>query len=78
MSAELRDFRGKITLEADCVIEAEARATGRDKAEIVREWLHERAMSRINTAKLLDKLLRAEGEPGISSGASGKIGEAQG
>ncbi len=69
MSAELKDFRCKITVEADCVIEAEARSTGRDKAEIAREWLHEKAKERIHAAKLLDNLLRAEGAPGIGEGA---------
>lgn len=78
MSQELKDFRGKITIEADCVIEAEARSTGRDKAEIVREWLHEKAMGRIHAAKLLDNLLRAEGEPGIAEGASGNMREPRG
>lgn len=71
MSTELKDFRGKITVEADCVIEAEARTTGRDKAEIVREWLHDEALRRIRAATLLDRLLRAEGEPGIAEGGSG-------
>lgn len=78
MSAELKDFRGKITVEADCVIEAEARATGRDKAEIVRDWLHEKALSRIHAATLLDRLLRAEGEPGITEGSVGNRRESAG
>lgn len=77
MSAELKDFRGKITIEADCVIESEARSTGRDKAEIVREWLHAEALRRIHASRLLDNLLWAEGEPGIAEGSSGKMGESQ-
>lgn len=30
MSAELQDYRGRITVETHCALEAEARATGRD------------------------------------------------
>ena len=40
MSAELKDFRGKITSETDAVLEAINRADGRDKSEIAREVLH--------------------------------------
>jgi hypothetical protein len=78
MSAELKDFRGKITVEADCVIEAESRSTGRDKAEIVRDSLHEEAMRRIHAARLLDSMLRAQGEPGIGEGISGNLRDSRG
>jgi len=76
MSAELKDFRGKITIEAHCVLEAENRITGEDKSEIVRKILHEWAIQKINAAKVTDALLRSEGEPGILSGVSGNLGEA--
>lgn len=33
MSTTLRDFRGKVTVESDCVLEALSRATGKDKGE---------------------------------------------
>jgi len=36
MAAELKDFRGRITVETDCVLEAESRASGRERQEIVR------------------------------------------
>lgn len=78
MTAPLIDFRGKITAETDAVIEAESRATGRDRSEIVREWLHDRAVARIHEASLLDQLLRAKGEPGIGGGVAGNRGDSRG
>lgn len=75
MSADLKDFRGKITIEAHCVLEAENRVTGEDKSEIVRKILHEWAIQKINAAKVTDALLRSEGGPGILSGVSGNLGE---
>lgn len=71
MSEILKDFRGKITAEADAVLEAVNRVTGKDKSEIVRDILSEWAAEKINVANVLDKLLRAEGLAGISSGTSG-------
>ena len=78
MSVELKDFRGRITPEADCVLEAEARATGRDRQEIVREILHDWAAQRIHGASVLHKLLLAEGLSGIADGTAGKMRESQG
>ena len=49
MAADLRDFRGKITVETDVWLEAESRLTGRDKQEIVRVLLHERAATELLT-----------------------------
>lgn len=72
MSAELKDFRGKITPEADCVIEAVARSKGVERQEVVREVLHAWAMGRIHGASVLNKLLRAEGLPGIGDGIAGQ------
>lgn len=68
MSAELKDYRGRITAEADCVLEAEAQSTGRDRQEIVREILHEWALKRIHGASVLERLLRREGLGGIGGG----------
>lgn len=61
MSAELKDLRTKITLETHCWLEAESRATGRDKAEIAREILHQHALVKIREAEILEGLLRTEG-----------------
>ncbi len=61
MSLELKDFRGKITTETDCVLEAMNRATGRDRSEIVREILHNYALQKINEYSLLGDLLAREG-----------------
>ena len=78
MSAELKDFRCRITPEADCVLEAEARSTGKERQEIVREILHAWAMERIHGAIVLDNLLRAEGLKGIAGGIAGNERESAG
>ena len=75
MSADLKDFRGKITVETHCVLEAVNRVTGEDKSEIVRKILHEWATEQMNRAKITDALLRSEGMPGIAEGGTGKIRE---
>ena len=71
MSAELIDFRGKVTVETDCVLEAENRVTGDDKSVIARKVLHEWALQKIQVAKITDSLLRSKGEPGIAGGVAG-------
>ena len=68
MSAELKDFRGKITPLAWCYVEAEHRATGLDQSEIVRDILHRWAEVKHGAAIEAQKLLEAEG-------ISGKTGE---
>lgn len=78
MSSELRDFRGKITIEADCALESESQSTGKERQEIVREILHEWAVQRIKSASVLDRKLRAEGFPGIAEGIEGNRGECRG
>ena len=49
----------RVTHETDCVIEAEHRATGRDKSEIVREVLQAWANKKIHEASLLNDLLKS-------------------
>jgi len=71
MAAELKDFRGKITVETYCVLEAEHRVTGDDQSAIVRVVLHEWAMKKLEIAKVMDSLLRSEGLPGMGDGAGG-------
>ena len=78
MSAELQDLRAKITARTHCALEARARATGKDRAEIVREILDAWAVEEVHAAKLLHQLLRGEGLPGIADGALGNLRESQG
>lgn len=75
MSADLKDFRGKITIETHCVLEAESRVSGEDKYEIVRKILHDYAIKKLQAAKITDALLRSEGMGGITEGTSGKTKE---
>lgn len=71
MSADLKDFRGKITPLAWCYLEAEHRATGEDQSEIVRKILHAWAEIKHNSAIEAQKLLSSEG-------ITGKRGEDRG
>lgn len=73
MSAELKDFRGKISALAWCYIEAEAQATGRDQQEIVREILDGWAERRHRAAIRAQALLKAQGVSGNGNG--GGIGQ---
>jgi hypothetical protein len=65
---ELKDLRAKITAESDAVLEAVSRATGRDRAEIVRDVLHVWAQEKIDESMMVHKMLRAQGLPGIAEG----------
>jgi hypothetical protein len=75
MSLDLKDFRGKITPETDCVLEAQARVSGQDRQEIAREVLHAWALRQIDEATVLTRLLRAEG---VAVASEGGVGESQG
>ena len=75
MSAELRDFRGKITVEADLALESMAQAFKRDKSDIAREILHNWALKKIMEANVLARRLRAEGITGEDGRISGSDGE---
>lgn len=72
---ELKDFRGKITAEADVVLEAQSRSTGKERQEIVRQVLHDWALQQITAHSVLTKLLAAEGLAGESQGISGSRGD---
>jgi len=78
MSLPLVDFRGKLTHEADAVLEAVHQATGRDRSEIVREVMHQWAESKIHEASLIDLRLRREGLRGIAGGIAGNAREDEG
>lgn len=71
MSAELRDFRGKITVEADIALESMAQAFKRDKSDIAREVLHNWALRKIMEANVMARRMRAEGIAGSEEGSSG-------
>lgn len=71
MSAELRDFRGKITVEADVALESMAQAFKRDKSDIVREILHNWALRKIMEANVMARRMKAEGIVGNGQGDSG-------
>lgn len=64
MAEELRDLRAKVTIETDIVLDSVARARGVEKAEIVREVLHEFAAEQILIARLIGKRLKGEGIEG--------------
>lgn len=70
MSADLKDFRGKITADTDLALEAEAIAFGRDKADIVREVLHAWALKKNHEHTVWARLARAEGFGGADEGGS--------
>jgi hypothetical protein len=78
MSAELHDYRGRITAETHCALEALSRATGKDQQEIVRGILHDWAVQQIHAASVMHRLLQAEGLSGITEGAAGNPRESQG
>lgn len=69
MSLPLIDLRAKVTPEADAVLEAVQRATGKDKSEVVRDVLHKWAMNEIHAASVLQSILQREGLSGASGGA---------
>lgn len=64
MSIELKDLRTKITEQTDVWLEVETQASGRDRAEIVRDVLHEIALKKISEASLLCKKMREKGLSG--------------
>lgn len=72
MSIPLIDLRAKVTPEADAVLEAVSRATGKDKSEIVRDVLHKWAMAEIHASNVLQKILLREGIRGEEEGVNGK------
>jgi hypothetical protein len=78
MSAELHDFRGKITTLTHCALEARSQATGKDRAEIVREILDAWANDECHAAMVLHRNLLAQGLRGIGGETPGNRRESQG
>lgn len=76
MSIPLIDLRAKISAEADAVLEAVQRATGKDKSEVVRDVLHKWAVAEIHASSVLIKILQREGLVAPSEGVIRKSGEA--
>lgn len=72
MSIPLVDFRGKVTPETDAVLEAVSRATGRDRSEIARDWMHKIALQEISASIQLHSILKREGLLAAHEGGSGK------
>ena len=70
MSLDLKDLRAKITIEADCAIEAVARVRGVERSEIVREVMHQWALQQIETCRVMHNLMRSEGASRASGGQS--------
>jgi hypothetical protein len=71
MSLPLIDLRAKVTAEADAVLEAVQRSTGRDKSEVVRDVLHKWAMQEIHACSVLQNILSREGLAEPSEGRRG-------
>lgn len=72
MSRELCDLRAKITADADAVLTAIAKVTGRDKSDVAREVLSKWAAEQIHVASLVQQHVLAEGLRAMDQGGSGK------
>jgi predicted DNA-binding protein len=73
MSRELKDLRGKITLETHCVLRARAKQSGRTEQDIVRDILHEWALRQIHDASMPFNALKFEGISGEVEGIAGSV-----
>ena len=77
VSADLKDFRGKLTPLAWCWLEAEHRISGKDQSEIVRDLVHEWALERANASIEAHRLMEAEGITGNVRERQGTSGKAR-
>lgn len=74
MSEELKDLRCKISVLSACYLEAEARAQGVDKCQLVRGILDSWANRRHGAFMTAQRLLAAEGQSGATEGGPGISG----
>ena len=65
----LIDLSAAVTAEADAVLEAVQRSTGKNRSEVVRDVLHRWALQEIHAASVLQSILQREGLSGASEGA---------
>lgn len=61
MSLDLVDFRGRITPETDCVLEAVSLLTGQDKQAVLRGVMDRWARAQIDGASVLQRKLAGKG-----------------
>lgn len=61
MSMPLIDARIKITELTDAVLDVQVAITGKDRSEIMRDWLHEIALEKQREANLLCRTLESKG-----------------
>lgn len=71
MSVELKDFRGRITPETWCWLEALSRSTGEEQQTIVRDVLHRWASTQLRASSIAERLLASEGLSGINREGAG-------
>jgi hypothetical protein len=74
MSAELFDFRAKLTRDTRVWLEYKARRSGRDKQDIVREALHKIASQELHEADDMSAYAREQGLFGARGGIAGHHG----
>ena len=65
----LIDLSAAVTAEADVVLEAFHRSTGKNKSDVVRDVLHRWALQEIRASSVLQSILQREGLSGASGGA---------
>ena len=65
----LIDLSAAVTAEADVVLEAVHRSTGKNKSDVVRDVLHRWALQEIHASSVLQSILQREGLSGATGGA---------
>lgn len=61
MALDLHDVRCKLPTDLNAVLDAVAEATGRNKSELVREYVEERLMKELHRFRLIHSELKAVG-----------------